>query len=72
MARPAFELSRREREVMALMAGGLSNPEIAARLFLSPKTVEHHVTAVLGKLGLRKRAEVAAWVAQRPEVLTAL
>jgi DNA-binding NarL/FixJ family response regulator len=58
-------LSRREREVVPLLAEGLSNGEIAKRLFLAPKTVEHHVTSILGKLGLRTWAEVAAWAAQR-------
>ena len=58
-------LSRREREVVPLLAQGLSNPEIAGRLFITPKTVEHHVTSILGKLGLRTRAEVAAWSAAR-------
>lgn len=66
---PGIGLSRREREVAVLVAQGLSNAEIGARLFVSPKTVEHHVTAVLGKLGLSKRAEVAAWATQRREVL---
>ncbi|GAC1613780.1 MAG: hypothetical protein NVS9B1_22640 [Candidatus Dormibacteraceae bacterium] len=54
-------LSRRERDVVPLLAEGLSNAEIAARLFVTPKTVEHHVTNILGRLGLRTRAEVAAW-----------
>jgi DNA-binding CsgD family transcriptional regulator len=58
-------LSRREREVVPLLAEGLSNAEIARRLFVTPKTVEHHVTSILGKLGLRTRAEVAAWAAHR-------
>lgn len=58
-------LSRREREVLPLLAEGLSNGEIAQRLFITPKTVEHHVTSILGKLGLRTRAEVAAWSAAR-------
>jgi DNA-binding NarL/FixJ family response regulator len=57
-------LSRREREVVQLLAEGLSNAEIARQLFVTPKTVEHHVTSILGKLGLRSRAEVAAWAAR--------
>jgi DNA-binding CsgD family transcriptional regulator/Tfp pilus assembly protein PilF len=55
------QLSRREREVVPLLAEGLSNAEIARRLFVTPKTVEHHVTHILGRLGLRTRTEVAAW-----------
>jgi ATP/maltotriose-dependent transcriptional regulator MalT len=49
-------LTRRELEVVHLMADGLTNPEVAARLFVSVKTVEHHVGAVLSKLGARNRA----------------
>jgi DNA-binding CsgD family transcriptional regulator len=54
-------LSRREREVVPLLAEGLSNADIAKQLFITPKTVEHHVTNILGRLGLRTRTEVAAW-----------
>ncbi len=54
------ELSEREKQVAQLLATGASNPEIAARLFLSRKTVERHVSAVLAKLGVRNRAEAAA------------
>jgi DNA-binding NarL/FixJ family response regulator len=50
-------LSRREREVVALMAGGATNKEIAARLFLSPHTVKDHTSALYRKLGVRNRAE---------------
>jgi DNA-binding CsgD family transcriptional regulator len=53
-------LTRREAEVLTLLSEGASNAEIAARLFLSEKTVHHHVSAVLRKLGVRRRAQAAA------------
>ncbi|WP_377643933.1 response regulator [Oryzobacter terrae] len=54
---PFPELSAREREVLDLVAGGLTNGQIAARLYLSPKTVRNHVHAILGKLRAADRTE---------------
>jgi DNA-binding CsgD family transcriptional regulator/tetratricopeptide (TPR) repeat protein len=58
-------LTAREAEILALVAEGLRNAEIAERLFLSPKTVGHHVSAVLRKLGVRTRAEATAEAVRR-------
>jgi DNA-binding CsgD family transcriptional regulator len=59
--RAAELLSRRETEVLRLLAEGLTNREIAKRLFISPKTTEHHVGRVYAKLGVSTRAEAAAY-----------
>src|SRR5712691_4601057 len=56
-------LSEREREIANLIAGGASNPDIAGTLFLSRKTVERHVSSILGKLEVKNRAQLAARMA---------
>ena len=61
------ELTARELEVARLVARGDTNPEIAARLFLSRKTVERHVSNILGKVGVRNRAELSAVLAARDD-----
>lgn len=58
-------LTDRERDVLDLIGQGMSNREIAERLFLAEKTVKNYVTAVLSKLGMQRRTQAAAWVARR-------
>jgi DNA-binding CsgD family transcriptional regulator/tetratricopeptide (TPR) repeat protein len=54
------QLTSRQVEILLLLAAGLTNAEIAARLYITPKTVAHHVSAVLGKLGVQSRRQAAA------------
>ena len=64
-ARTESALTKREAEVLELLGEGLSNAEIGDRLYLSRKTVEHHVSRLFSKLGLRSRAEAAAYAVRR-------
>ena len=68
-------LSRREREVAELVAQGLTNREIAERLFISERTAEGHVQSIRNKLGFSSRTQIAAWTVQQrgepPAVLRA-
>ena len=59
--RAAGLLTQREIEVLRLLGEGLTNSEIAARLFISPKTAEHHVSRIFAKLDMTKRSEAAAY-----------
>ena len=61
-AGPSAALTRREREIAVLVATGLTNREIAGRLYLSVRTVEVHVDHTLTKLGFRTRTQLAAWM----------
>jgi DNA-binding NarL/FixJ family response regulator len=64
--RAPSDLTRRESEVAALIADGLSNRAIADRLSVSERTVEHHVAATFSKLGFRSRAQLAAFMSRKP------
>jgi|Tabmets5t2r1_1033131.scaffolds.fasta_scaffold01289_3 DNA-binding CsgD family transcriptional regulator/tetratricopeptide (TPR) repeat protein len=61
-------LTRREREVLELLGEGLTNAEIASRLVISEKTAGHHVSSILGKLGVRSRYDAAKLAAQDREL----
>jgi len=63
---PVDELTPTERRVAELAARGLTNREVAAALVISPKTVEANLSRAYRKLGIRSRAELGAWLAQRP------
>jgi non-specific serine/threonine protein kinase len=56
-------LTAREREVAALVAGGLANKDIASRLVVSKRTVDAHIEHILGKLGYSSRVQIAALAA---------
>ncbi|MCH9029377.1 MAG: response regulator transcription factor, partial [Bacteroidetes bacterium] len=54
-------LTGRQMDVLKLLTEGLSNSQIAGKLFISPKTVDHHISAILSKLNLHSRTEAAAF-----------
>lgn len=61
----AIHLTRRETEVLGLLAQGLSNKEIAAELWLSDRTVERHITGLYAKIGVRRRTEATLYALQQ-------
>jgi DNA-binding NarL/FixJ family response regulator len=61
-SRPPAVLTRRQLDIARLVADGLSNRQIAARLFLSERTVETHITNILNKLGLNSRTQISRWI----------
>jgi DNA-binding CsgD family transcriptional regulator len=63
---PAAGLTSRQLEIARLVADDLTNRQIAARLFLSERTVETHITNMLNKLGLNSRVQLSRWLAEQP------
>jgi DNA-binding NarL/FixJ family response regulator len=63
--RLASQLNERELAILDMIAEGLTNREIGERLYLSEKTVKHHVSDILGKLGMARRVEAAAFAMRR-------
>ena len=59
-----WSLTSREREVLACLAEGLDNPAIAARLFISRHTLQHHLTAIYAKLGVTSRYQAIIYALQ--------
>jgi DNA-binding NarL/FixJ family response regulator len=64
----ATNLTRREREVLRLFAGGSSTRDIAERLVISPTTVRTHLDRIIARLGLHSRVELATWAAVVGEI----
>ncbi len=68
VSQPVDRLTRREEEVLVLVAKGGTNAEIAQELFISLTTVKTHVAALMAKLGVRNRVEIAMWAYQTHRV----
>jgi DNA-binding CsgD family transcriptional regulator len=63
---PGEALTRREREIAALVAAGLSNREVAERLVISKRTVDAHMEHIFGKLGVSSRVQLVTWLISGP------
>jgi non-specific serine/threonine protein kinase len=61
------QLTRREREVATLVARGMSNKDVAAKLVIAQRTAEAHVEHILTKLGFTSRNQITAWIAERQD-----
>lgn len=59
LSQPAYKLTKRQEEVLALLSLGLTNEAIAQKLQISPSTIRHHVTQILDRLGVTNRTEAA-------------
>lgn len=68
---PLHQLTGQERRILDLIGEGLTNREISLRLRIAEKTVKNYVTSLLAKLGLRRRAQAAAYIARRQAAHTA-
>lgn len=62
---PIGDLSKRDRQLLELLGEGLTNREISEKMFLSEKTVKNYVSSLLGKLGIQRRSQAAALIAER-------
>jgi DNA-binding CsgD family transcriptional regulator len=63
---PGEALTRREREIAALVAAGLSNREVAERLVISKRTVDAHMEHIFGKIGVSSRVQLVTWLISGP------
>ena len=64
VAKEPMPLTRRELEVAVLVAEGLSNKQIAAKLVVSERTAEYHILNILNKLGFNSRTQIASWATE--------
>lgn len=69
-AQPTEPLTAREEEVLITVAQGLTNAEIAHRLYISLSTVKTHLSSLMGKLGARNRVEIAMWAYETKRIKT--
>jgi DNA-binding NarL/FixJ family response regulator len=71
VSKSLIQLTRREDEIAALVAQGLSNKQIAAKLVVSERTVESHIWNILNKLGFNSRVQIASWAATEQPLASA-